>query len=85
MAWQYCNSWNTCIKLARGASRATHTYFLDYLYGGLISVRRDILGRYAEFFMRLLSSPCMEVNILARVVAKDIRSTQGCLIMRQEG
>ena len=85
IARQYCNTMNTCIKLAWGVSRATPNYFLDYLSGGLISFRRDILGRYAGFFMRLLSSPCMEVNILARVVAKDIRSTQGCLIMRQEG
>ena len=58
MARQYCNSGNTCIQLAWGVSRATHTYFLDYLSGGLISVvRRDILGRYAGFFRSLLSSP----------------------------
>ena len=75
MARQYCNSWNTCIKLAWGVSRATHTYFLDYLSGGLISVRKDILSRYAGFYRKLLLSPCKEVNILARVVAKDIRST----------
>ena len=54
MARQYCNSWNTCIKLARGVIRATYTYFLDYLSGGLVSVRRDNLDRYAGFFMRLL-------------------------------
>ena len=75
MATQYYNVWNTCIKLTWGVTRATHTYLLDYLSGGLISVKADIMGRYAGFYGSLLSSPCKEVNILARVVAKDIRST----------
>ena len=72
MAKTYSNSWITCIKLAWDVSRATHTYFLDYLAGGLISVRRDILSRNAGFYRSLLSSPSVEVNILARVVAKGI-------------
>ena len=75
MARLYCNSWTTCRKLTWDVSRATRTYFLDYLSGGLISVRRDILGRYAGFSACQLSSPCKVVNILARVVAKDIRRT----------
>ena len=77
MATQYFNVWNTCIKLTWGITRATHTYFLDYLSGGLVSVKGDILGRYAGFYRSLLYSPSKEVNILARVVAKDIRSTTG--------
>ena len=72
---KYCNSWKTCIKLAWGVPRATHSYFLDYLSGGLATVKRDIVARYASFYKSLLSSPCREVNILARVVAKDVRST----------
>ena len=75
MARLYCNSWTTCRKLTWDVSRATRTYFLDYLSGGIISFRRDILSRYAGFFRSLLSSPCMEANILVRVVAKDIIST----------
>ena len=74
MASQYFNVWNTCIKLTWGVTRATHTYFLDYLSGGLVNVKVDIIGRYAGFYNSLLSSPCKEVNILARVAAKDIRS-----------
>ena len=72
---KYFNSWKTCIKLAWGVPRATHSYFLDYLSGGLVTVRRDVLSRYAGFYKSLLTSPCREVNILARVVAKDIRTT----------
>ena len=74
-AKKYFNSWKTCIKLAWGVPRATHSYFLDFLSGGLVTVRRDILARYVNFYRSLLSSPCREVNILSRVVAKDIRST----------
>ena len=75
MASQYFNTWSTCVKLAWGLPRDTHTYFLDYLSGGLVSARVDILGRYLGFYRSLLSSPSREVTILARIVAKDIRST----------
>ena len=69
------NTWKTCIKLAWEVPRATHSYFLDYLSGGLVTVRRDVIARYAGFYKSLLTSPCREVNILARMVAKDIRTT----------
>ena len=74
---KYFNSWKTCVKLALGVPRATHSYFIDYLSGGLVTVRRDVLARYAGFYKSLLTSPCREVNILARVVASDIRTTTG--------
>ena len=32
---------------------------------------------YGGFYCSLLDSPCREVNILARIVAKDIRTTTG--------
>ena len=40
-----------------------------------MSVRADVVSRYAGFFKSLLSSPCNEVGVLARVVAGDVRST----------
>ena len=49
MTNKYYNSWKTCIKLAWEVPRATHRYFLDYLSGGLVTVRRDVLARYAGF------------------------------------
>ena len=75
LASKYFNSWKTCIKLAWGVPRSTHSYFLDYLSGGLVTVRRDVLARFAGFYRSLLSSPCREVSILARVVARDVRTT----------
>ena len=74
-ARQVFNCWSTCVKLAWDVPRATHSYFLDYLSGGLVTVRRDVIARYAGFYKSLLTSPCREVNILARMVAKDIRTT----------
>ena len=74
MANQYFNAWNTCIKLAWGVPRSTHTYFLEYLSGGLVSVRTDVPGRYDGFYRSLINSPSREVNILARIVVKVIRT-----------
>ena len=48
---------------------------MDFLAGGLVSVWTDVVSRYAGFFKSLLSSPCSEVGVLARVVAGDVRST----------
>ena len=75
MVSKYFNSWKTCVKLAWGVPRATHSYFIDYLSGGMVTVRRDVIARYAGFYKSLLTSPCREVNILTRVVARDIRTT----------
>ena len=75
LASQYFNTWNTCIKLSWEVPRATHNYFLDYLAGGLVTAKAEIISRYSGFFRSLLSSPCKEVCVLARIVAADIRST----------
>ena len=75
MANQYFNTWSTCIKLAWDLPRATHSYFLEALSGGLITVKWDIITRYAGFYRGLLTSPSREVNIMARLVGKDIRTT----------
>ena len=75
LATKYYSSWKTCVKLAWGVPRVTHSYFLDYLSVGLVSFRRDVLARYAGFYRSLLTSPCREVTILARMVVKDSRTT----------
>ena len=75
LARQYCNVWSTCVKLTWRLPRATHSYFLEYLSGSLISVKRDLLGRYVGFYRSLKNSPSTEVRILASIVAKDVRTT----------
>ena len=72
---QYCNVWKTCVKLSWNLPRASHSYFLDDLSGGLVPVEDELLARYSGFFRSLLSSPCKEVAMLARIVGADIRST----------
>ena len=75
LAGQYFNTWNTCIKLAWDVPRETHSYFLKSLSGGLVTVRSDIIGRFLGFYKGLLASPSTEVNIMARLVVKDVRTT----------
>ena len=74
LANQYFNTWGTCVKLAWDLPRAMHSYFLGPL-SGLITVKWDVLSRYAGFYRGLLSSPSREVGIMARLVAKDLRTT----------
>ena len=78
MAEQVFCAWNTCIKLAWHVPRGTHTYFVDRLLGcGISHAKNDILARYVTFFQSLRKSPCMEVSVLAHMVARDIRTTTG--------
>ena len=89
IAEQYFSAWRTCVKLAWQVPRATHSYFVDHLLSSdLTSVRTDILSRYTKFIAGLHSSPSMEVSIMSRVVAGDVRTTTGLnlrLIMMETG
>ena len=75
LASQYFNTWNTCIKLAWDLPRDTYSYFLKSLAGGLVTAKNDIIARFTGFYKGLLSSPSREVNIMARLGAKDVRTT----------
>ena len=78
MAGQYFSAWRTCVKLAWQVPRASHSYFVDYLLASdLTSVRIDILSRYIKFMAGLHSSPSMEVSVMSRVAAGDVRTTTG--------
>ena len=52
---KYTNSWKTCIKLAWEVPRATHSYFLGYLSGGMVMARSELIARYSNFYKSLLS------------------------------
>ena len=84
LASQYFNTWNTCIKLAWDLPRDTHSYFLKSLAGGLVTAKNDIIARFTGFYKGLLSSPSREVNIMARLVAKDVRTTTSKNFMLME-
>ena len=74
-AGQVFRAWNTCVKLAWGVPRATHTYFVDQLLCcGISSLKRDTLSRYSKFISSLKKSPSMEVSVIANIVMRDNRS-----------
>ena len=73
------SSWNTNLKLVWNLPRNCHTYFLDTVLAppGVISPRVTLLSRFLNFFRGLLDSPSPEVQVLARLGARDIRSYLG--------
>ena len=80
---QIFKCWNTCVKLAWGVPRSTFTFLVEgyFAKGEKTTFRNQILSRYPAFYRKLLDSPSKEVRILARIVAKDPRSTT-CLNLR---
>ena len=75
-AEQYFKSWNTCIKLVYEGPRSTFTNLVEgFLAWDQASLRNQVLSRYPGFYRNLLNSASKEVRILARIVARDPRST----------
>ena len=71
-------AWRTGIKISWNIPRTTHSYFVqDVLTTGVQSLEQRILRNSVGFFQSLLSCPCPEVAVLARIAARDIRSTLG--------
>ena len=68
----------TAVKLAWGCPQYTRTYILQQmLCCGFTSAKVDILSRYVKFFHSLRSSACLEVRVMSRLLARDIRSVTG--------
>ena len=77
------------MKLVWNCPRATRSYLVQQVLScGSTSAWVEILSRYCKFFRGLCSSPCREVATLARLLARDIRSTTGrniLLVSNQSG
>ena len=68
--------WNTNVKLTFGIPRSTFTYLIEGHFAATFpSLRNQVLCRYGSFYQGLLKSPSKEVQFLARILAKDPRST----------
>ena len=84
-----CSSWRTGVKLAWGVHRGCQTYLMQQVLApGVISLRVNLLLRYRTFFRRLLESPSPEVQVPARLAARDLRSSVGsnlALIRKESG
>ena len=84
-AKQVFNTWSTCVKLAWGVPRATHTYLVDNFFsGGIPSIRSSVLARYCKFVTSVKSSQSMEVRVVANIASADIRSTTGSNLVHLE-
>ena len=71
-------AWKTGIKISWNIPRTTHSYFVqDVLTTGVQSLEQRILRNTVGFFQSLIGCPCPEVAVLARIAARDIRSTLG--------
>ena len=71
-------AWRTGIKISWNVPRTTHSFLVqDVLTTGVQSLEQMILRNSVGFFQSLLRCPCPEVAVLARIAARDIRSTLG--------
>ena len=75
-AESFFKAWNTAVKLTNRVPRSTFTYLVEGFFASdHITLRNQVLGRYAGFLQGLLTSPSPEVQLLARVVISTPMST----------
>ena len=76
-AIQLMNCWGVTVKDVWGVPRATHRVYARWLSGHHTSFKEDLLSRWVKYYQSLLSSHSPEVAVIARVAARDLRSTTG--------
>ena len=83
------SAWQTGHKLAWGVHRGCRTYLLQHVLAPHVTgLRVQILCRFRGFFRSLLASPSSELAVVARLAARDVRSSVGAnlaLIQRETG
>ena len=73
-----CAAWRTAVKLAWNVDRACHGYFVSsVLAPGFRPIKACLLSRFHNFFLTMLDSPSHECQLMARLSARDIRSSFG--------
>ena len=71
-------AWRTNVKLSWDVDRSCHNYFLSsVLAPGYRPLLASLLSRFHNFFRSLLVSPSREVQVMARLSSRDIRSNIG--------
>ena len=71
------NCWGITVKDVWAGPRATHRVYARWLSGPHPSFREDLLARWVKFYQSLYTSPSPELAVIARVAARDLRSTAG--------
>ena len=75
---KYFSAWNTAIKLTWNVPRATRTYFVqEILCPNLPSMKTRVLSKFHGFFLNLLSNDSKEIQVAARISARDVRRNLG--------
>ena len=80
-------AWQTGHKLAWGVHRGCRSYLVQQVLAPHItSLRVQILCKFCGFFRSLLYSPNSDVAVVARLAARDLRSSMGTnmALLRQE-
>jgi hypothetical protein len=82
-------AWRTGHKLAWGVHRGCRSYLVQQVLAPHVtSLRVQTLCKFRGFFRSLLDSPSPEVAVVARLAARDLRSSVGAnlaLIRRETG
>ena len=87
-ATQLMNCWGVTVKDVWDVPRATHRVYARWLAGQHSSFREDLLSRWVKFYQSLYTGPSLEVAVIARVAAGDLRSNTGAnnrLILKETG
>ena len=72
------SSWRTNVKLTWDLPRNCRNYFLDEIFAShLTPPTVSLPSRFVTFLHSLLDSPSLEVQILCRLSARDIRTNTG--------
>ena len=72
----YFKSWNTFVKLSWDVPLDTYTYLVENsLATKFVSLKKQIYSRFVKFFQQLFCSSSREVRHLARILARDARTT----------
>ena len=71
-------AWNTTVKMAWCCPQWTRTYLVQQVLScGQTSAKVAILCRYVKFFHSMRNSACKEVQVLSRLLARDMQSVTG--------
>ena len=83
------SAWRTGHKIAWNVHRGCRTYLLQQVLAPHVtSLRVQVICKFRGFFRSLLDSPSSEVKVVARLAARDLRTSVGAildLIQRETG
>ena len=72
------SSWRTNIKLNWEVPRNCRAFFVDHVLAPHVwPLKASVLGRFHSFFLSLLMSDSLEIQVMANLAARDLRTSLG--------